>query len=94
MTETNKPYNPFTYRFSISEIGNNPLHLLSNTSIAIPFLQDKPQYEPTKILLIKKIPYNTTELDIILLCKPFGEVEDLCMIKAKGYAFVQFQVAY
>jgi RNA recognition motif-containing protein len=78
MTETNQPYNPFTYQFSFSQI-------------ALSFLKEKLEYEPTEVLLFKKVPYNATELDLIELCKPFGRIEDICVIKTKGYAFIQFQ---
>jgi RNA recognition motif-containing protein len=79
MTESpSQLYNPFTYEFSFSQIALN-------------FLNDKLQYDQTEVLLFKKIPYNATELDVIALCKPFGQIEDVCLIKTKGYAFVQFQ---
>jgi RNA recognition motif-containing protein len=79
MTESpTQYYNPFTYEFSFSQIALN-------------FLNEKQQYDPTEVLLFKKVPYNATELDVIELCKPFGQIEDVCLVKSKGYAFVQFQ---
>lgn len=78
MSQTSQPYNPFTYQFSFSQI-------------ALSFLQEKSQYEPTEVLLFKKVPYNASELDVLELCKPFGSIEDICFIKSKGYAFIQFQ---
>jgi RNA recognition motif-containing protein len=79
MTESpSQHYNPFTYEFSFSHIALN-------------FLNDKLQYDPTEVLLFKKVPFNATELDVIELCKPYGQIEDVCLIKTKGYAFVQFQ---
>jgi len=49
-------------------------------------------YEPNKVLLFKKVPYDATELDIISICQPFGVVSDVYLLKNKGYAFIQFQV--
>jgi len=98
MTETNQPYNPFTYSFSFSQLGNYlPIISFNYLYLALSFLsddKDKMPYEPTRVLLLKKVPYNATELDIIVFCKQFGEIEDLCIIKTKGYAFVQFKVAH
>mmetsp|Transcript_44965 Transcript_44965/g.62525 ORF Transcript_44965/g.62525 Transcript_44965/m.62525 type:complete len:118 (-) Transcript_44965:343-696(-) len=48
-------------------------------------------YVPTQVLLFKRLPFDTTQQDLIELCKNFGELEDICMIKGKGYAFVQFK---
>lgn len=53
--------------------------------------RDKGMYQPTEVLLFKKIPFDATELDLLELCKPFGVINDVCIIKTKGYAFVQFK---
>lgn len=47
-------------------------------------------YEPTRVLLFKKVPYEATELDIVNICRKYGTVSDVYLMKNKGYAFVQF----
>lgn len=67
---------------------------LEEESKQIPFSLDEPTYEPTRVILFKKVPYEATELDIIDFCHTFGTVSDVYLMKSKGYAFVQFQVEY
>mmetsp|Transcript_29593 Transcript_29593/g.27041 ORF Transcript_29593/g.27041 Transcript_29593/m.27041 type:complete len:118 (+) Transcript_29593:134-487(+) len=52
---------------------------------------DENPYEPTRVILFKKVPYEATELDIVASCHRFGVVSDVYLMKNKGYAFVQFQ---
>lgn len=90
MSDTSSSYNPFTYQFSFSQFGT--IISIPSYPIALSVIRDKSVFLPNKVLLIKRIPYNTTEMDLINLCKPFGTLEDICIIKDKGYAFVQFKV--
>ena len=95
MTESNQTYNPFTYQFSFNQLGTIFIHYSPSylpSFLAQSFLQERQEYEPTEVLLFKKIPYNATELDVVKLCKPFGQIEDVCLIRTKAYAFIQFKV--
>jgi len=58
------------------------------------FSMDDQNYEPTKVILFKKVPYEATELDIVNICAVFGIVTDVYLMRNKGYAFIQFQVKH
>lgn len=80
MSEQDKQFNPFTYKFSLPQFD------------LLVFRGDKGNnYQATQVLLFKKVPFDATELDLVEICKPFGTIEDVCIIKTKGYAFVQFK---
>lgn len=53
---------------------------------------DEPNYEATKVILFKKVPYEANEFDVLELASPFGIISDIFLMKSKGYCFVQFQV--
>jgi RNA recognition motif-containing protein len=48
-------------------------------------------YGLTQVLLLKKVAYEASEMDVINLCRRFGVISDIYLVKIKGYAFVQFQ---
>jgi RNA recognition motif-containing protein len=48
-------------------------------------------YGLTSVLLLKKVPYDATEMDVINLCRRFGVISDIYLVKIKGYAYIQFQ---
>jgi len=80
----------------ISTLGDIPggslYEIDEDNTFSSPTLEEL-NYEPTQVILFKKVPYEAAELDVINLCRRFGVVTDIYLIKAKGYAFVQFQLA-
>ena len=51
-------------------------------------------YEPSKVLLLKGIPDDAKEIEVLMLCKPFGVIKDVLVTRHKRYAFVQFEVRF
>ena len=49
-------------------------------------------YEPTTVLLLKGVPYDISEIDIINLVKSYGVLYDIYLVRHKGYAYIQFKV--
>jgi len=47
--------------------------------------------EVTQILLIKKVPFEATELDIVYMLANFGKIHDLYLVRQRGQAFVEFK---
>ena len=54
----------------------------------------KPVYEPSTVLLFKGIPEDSTEMEILTLCRPFGVIKDILIARHKRYVFVEFGVIY
>ena len=49
-------------------------------------------YEPTTVLLLKGVPYDISEIDILNLVKSYGVLYDIYLVRHKGYAYIQFKV--
>ena len=50
------------------------------------------KYEPTTVLLLKGVPYDISEIDIINLIKIYGLLYDIYLVRHKGYAYIHFKV--
>ena len=62
-------------------------------SFFLDFTDSFPQnFNPSRVLLFKKVPYNIDELEIISLCHPFGIITDIYIIPSREYVFLQFKV--
>lgn len=46
--------------------------------------------KPTRVLYIRRVPTDFVEQDIIDLCTPFGEVEQVLLLAKQRHGFVQF----
>jgi hypothetical protein len=47
--------------------------------------------KPSKIILIKNLPSDASEPELVSLASPFGRVSSILMMKGKGQAFVQME---
>ena len=51
-------------------------------------------YQPSKVLLLKGIPDDAREIEVLMLCKPFGVIKDVLVTRHKRYAFIEFEVRF
>jgi len=49
-------------------------------------------YIASKVLLLKGVPDDVNDREILEICRPYGTIKDILLTRHKRYAFVQFSV--
>ena len=95
-SEQNIPdYNEFS-RLAINEIdeeSKQQIHKFPTSNL----IEDSStyqanKYEPTNVLLLKGVPYDCSEIDFINICRQFGEILDVFLVRHKQYVYIHFKV--